>query len=243
MLEKDSPISLYNQLINILVDDIKNNLKPNSKMLSEREICMKYEISRTTVRQALQELENIGYIYKVSGKGTFVSNIENIKKNLIDSYSFTEQMRAIGKKPKTEVLSFEIVESYREIAEQMNIFPGDEVYYLKRLRLADGVPMMIEISYLPVKLFRSLEKELIATKPLYDIFKEDYNEDISFADEEFFAGLVNPKLAKTLNVQTNSPCLNLKRTTFNKKNQVLELTFSTARSDQFVYKIRHTRIK
>jgi len=243
MLEKESPISLYNQLINILVSDIKNNLKPHSKMLSEREICMKYDISRTTVRQALQELENIGYIYKVSGKGTFVSSTEHMKKNLIDNYSFTEQMIAIKKVPKTQVLSFEIVESYQEIAAQMNILPGDAVYYLKRLRLADDIPMMIEISYLPVKLFHGLEEELISSKPLYDIFKEDYNEDISFADEEFVAGLINPKIAKTLNVQPNSPCLNLKRTTFNKRNQVLELTFSTARSDQFIYKIRHTRTK
>jgi len=241
MLVKDSPISLYNQLINILVDDIKNHSKPNSKMLSEREICMKYDISRTTVRQALQELENIGYIYKVAGKGTFVSNTENVRKNLIDTYSFTEQMRAIGKSPKTEVLSFEIVESYKDIAEQMRINPGDKVYYLKRLRLADAIPMMVEISYIPVKLFRALERELVSSKPLYDIFKEDYNEDISFADEEFVAGLVKPKLAKALDVPVNSACLNLKRTTFNTRNQILELTFSTARSDQFIYKIRHTR--
>ena len=241
MLDKDSPISLYNQLINILVNDIKNNLKPHSKMLSEREICTKYNISRTTVRQALQELENIGYIYKVSGKGTFVSNTSIIRKNLIDSYSFTEQMHAIGKVPKTEVLSFEIVESYAEIAQQMNINSGDEVYFLRRLRLADGVPMMVETSYLPLKIFYNLEEELVKSKPLYDIFKNDYGEDIAFADEEFAAGLVKAKVAKLLDVQTNSPCLNLKRTTVNKKNQVLELTFSTTRSDQFVYKIRHTR--
>ena len=240
MLDKNSPISLYNQLIDILIADIKNNLQPNHKMLSEREICTKYNISRTTVRQALQELENIGYIYKVTGKGTFVSNTSQPRGNLSEGYSFTEQMRSIGKVPRTEVLTFEVVKCYTEIAEQMQLKAGDQVYFLKRLRLADEVPMMLEISYLPEHLFPNLEQQLIQRKPLYDIIKENYGETISLANEEFAAGLVKAKAAKLLDVQTNNPCLNLKRTTFNNKNQVLELTFSTARSDQFVYKIKHT---
>lgn len=241
MLDKNSPISLYNQLMNILIHDIKNNLAPHTKMLSEREICTKYDISRTTVRQALGELENIGYIYKISGKGSFVSGHESSRKNLIDTYSFTEQMRAIGKNPTTEVVRFEIVESYEEIAEQMGIKSREMVYFLKRIRFADGIPMMIENSYLPISLFKGLEESLIASKPLYDLFKEDFGQSISYADEEFVAALVKPKIAKVLDVPTNSACLNLKRTTYNQKNQVLELTFSTARSDQFVYKIKHTR--
>lgn len=240
MLDKSSPISLYNQLMDTLISEIKNNLMPDQKIPSEREICTRYTISRTTVRQALQELENIGYIYKVPGKGTFVSNTSRMRKNLTDSYSFTEQMRAIGKTPKTEVLTFEIVECYSEIAEQMNLKSGDQVHLLRRLRLADEVPMMLEVSYLPVHIFSDLDDHLVRSKPLYEIFKENYNESFAFADEEFAAGLVKPSVAKWLDVQANSPCLNLKRTTFNEKNQVLELTFSTARSDQFIYKIRHT---
>ena len=103
MLDKESPISLYTQLINILIDNIKNNLQPHSKMPSEREICTKYDISRTTVRSELQELENIGFIYKVAGKGAFVSDLSLTKRNLIDNYSYTSQMQAAGLVPKTEI--------------------------------------------------------------------------------------------------------------------------------------------
>jgi len=240
MINKNSSVSLYHQLMDILIEEIKEKLQPNEKMLSERAICKKYDVSRTTVRLALLELENMGYIYKRSGKGTFVAELRgHDKQNLMDNYSFTDQMREMGKVPKTQVLAFEVVSSYQDIAEQLGLTSGAKVYYLKRLRLADGIPMMVEISYIPVEIFEDLEESRISRKPLYEIFKEDYNEIIEIADEEFSAGLVSAKESKLLEVKEGSACLKLKRRAFNKGNKVIELTFSTAKSDQFVYKVRH----
>ena len=107
MIEKNSATPFYNQLVDILLEEIDTKLKPNDKMMSEREICTKYDVSRTTVRQALSELENMGYIYKRPGKGTFVATLNRDKENLMDFYSFTEQMRQQGKVPSTQILSFE----------------------------------------------------------------------------------------------------------------------------------------
>jgi len=240
MINKNSAMSFYHQLMDILIDEIKEKLNPNEKMMSEREICKKYDISRTTVRLALQELENMGYIYKRSGKGTFVAELmQNGKKNLMDHYSFTDQMRLLGKVPQTKVLKFEIVNSYKDIAEKLGLNSGDEVYYLKRLRLADGVPMMVETSYIPVENFKGLEEHIVAKRPLYEIFREDYNEEVKTADEAFSASLINDKEATLLEVKKGSACLRLTRMAFNKKNRVIELTLSTARSDQFIYKVQH----
>ena len=241
MIDKNSAISLYHQLMDILIEEIKEKLKPNEKMLSERAICEKYDVSRTTVRLAFQELENRGYIYRRAGKGTFVAELLNYnKQNLMENYSFTEQMRAIGKTPKTKVLAFEMVNSYQDIAKKLGLLPGDPVYYLKRLRLADDIPMMVETSYIPAKDFAGLNEVLISRKPLYEVLREDYRVNIGIVDEEFSAGLVDAKEAKLLDIDEKSACLRLKRTTLGKNNKVIELTFSTARSDQFIYKARHS---
>ena len=79
--------------------------KEHERIPSERELCDIYQLSRITVRQALQELEREGYIYKLQGKGTFVAPV-SYNQNLVKLYSFSEEMRKIGKKPTTIVKSF-----------------------------------------------------------------------------------------------------------------------------------------
>ncbi|MER2133009.1 MAG: winged helix-turn-helix domain-containing protein, partial [Carnobacterium inhibens] len=64
MINKNSATPLYTQLVEILIENITQKMKPTDKMMSEREICQAFDVSRTTVRLALAELENLGYIYK-----------------------------------------------------------------------------------------------------------------------------------------------------------------------------------
>lgn len=240
MLEKNSPIPLYNQLINVLIDNIQHEWAVDEKVPSEREICEKYGVSRTTVRAALYELEEMGYIYKRHGKGTYVSGVWKEMQNLSDSYSFTEHMKQLGKKPETRVLDFEEWEANSSIAQRMKLAEGAPVYRLVRLRLADGVPMMLETSYIPGNLFPELTRELLDSMPLYELYPAHFNQEIKYADEEFYASLVLDREAEQLKVPAESACLRMVRTTYNQDNRVIEFTFSVARGDQFVYKVRHS---
>ena len=241
MLNKDTAVPLYNQLIDKLIDEIKNNLSEGDKLLSEREICQKYDVSRTTVRLALTELEDLGYVFKRHGKGTFVSGLWKEMSDLSDSYSFTEHMKSLGKNPKTMIIEFTQTFANKVVAKKLGLKDGAEVYRLVRLRVADNIPMMYETSYVPVSLFPNLTAKLINSKPLYNIFYQDYQCEISYADEEFYASLVQEKEAQYLGVEVNDACLRIQRETHRKDNQVIEYTISVARSDQFVYKIRHAK--
>src|SRR5699024_6972504 len=128
---------LYYQLVELLKNQIETHLLANDKLPSERELEKKYGVSRTTVRLALQELENERYIYRRHGKGTFVSDLTKQTANLAGVYSFTEEMKKIGKKPQTKVFSFEQEEADKRLARALQLSLGESVFKVTRLRLAD----------------------------------------------------------------------------------------------------------
>ena len=97
---------LYDQLVDLLLSKIENEMSPGDVLPSERELCETYGLSRTTVRLALAELETQGYVVRKHGKGTFVADTSREATNLMGTYSFTEQMRKMGRVPKTTILDF-----------------------------------------------------------------------------------------------------------------------------------------
>lgn len=232
---------LYDQLVDILREKIANELKPNDRLPSERELTERYGLSRTTVRLALQELEHLGLVYRRHGKGTFVAAQGAQSTNLSQTYSFTDQMRRMGREPKTSMLSFEVIEANKYISMRMNLHIGDKVIKMKRLRSADGIPMMLERTYLPMRNFMALRREDLDHAALYEVIEGIYHEKIKVAEEEFFASIANADDAKVLGISEGDPVLDLVRTTLNDGNEVIEFTLSVARADQFKYKISHYR--
>ncbi|HFI0350750.1 TPA: GntR family transcriptional regulator [Streptococcus suis] len=230
---------LYLQLVDTLEIIIRDNMEPNEKLFSERELTQVYGVSRITVRLALQELEKRGLVYKKHGKGTYVSEISNSAVDLSQAYSFTEQMRRIGKIPSTKILSFSTILVTDFIAQQLQMSLGEQVFELERLRLADGIPMMLERTYVPVEIFPQLSKERLEELPLYEIFFEDYGQQIRLAEEEFYASIALDNEANLLRIPNSSPVLHLIRKTYNDRNRLIEFTFSIARGDQFRYKVSH----
>ncbi|BCA86395.1 GntR family transcriptional regulator [Enterococcus saigonensis] len=230
---------LYDQLVELLKEKIENEYEANMMLPSERELSDVYGLSRTTVRLALQELEKIGYIYRQHGKGTFVSDLKESSFNLQSMYSFTEQMKSLGRHPETNVLDFETIEANKFLANKFNVKLGTKLIKMKRLRSADGEPLMLERTYLPLSKFLSLTKEDLNHKALYDIFREDYNEVVKVAEEELFANIARPKDAPFLDIREGAPVLTLMRKTYNQANEIIEFTYSVARADHFRYKIVH----
>ncbi|KAJ73981.1 putative transcriptional regulator of N-Acetylglucosamine utilization, GntR family [Enterococcus faecalis GAN13] len=100
---------------------------------------------------------------------------------------------------------------------------------------------MVEDTYLPVKFFLSLTDQLLRTKPLYDLFSEDFKQTVRLADEELYASIASKEDAKLLMIPEGAPVLHLARQTYNMKNEIIEFTLSVARADQFHYQIRHIR--
>lgn len=232
---------LYDQLVDILTERIEQEMSAGDMLPSERELSERYGLSRTTVRLALQELQRLGLVVRKHGRGTFVSDRSARTTNLMHAYSFSEQMREMGREPLTTILEFSEVEADKHLSERMEVRLGERLFKLKRLRAADGMPMMVERTYLPMRKFLSLKQPLLAQSSLYDIIEKEYCEKISVAEEEFFASIARPADAYLLDISEGSPVLDLVRITYNVRNEIVEYTRSVARADQFKYKVSHCR--
>lgn len=238
-LDKKSKVPLYLQLMEDLIRKIKAQAyRENERLPSERELCDVYDLSRITVRQALQELEREGFIYKSHGKGTFVAP-KSYNQNLVKLYSFTEEMKAIGKKPTTKVMSFDEISVDERLASKMNLVPLDEVFQVSRLRLADDEPLMYETSYLPKRIFPNLTKNDLEQRPMYDIFYEEYQVNVTKAIERFSATMIGKEEAAHLRMITEQPAMLIKRFAYH-NDELIEYTISVARGDKFDYTVELT---
>lgn len=235
-MDKTTKIPLYLQLVEDLIHKIDNKeYEENDKLPSERELCEIYKMSRITVRNALQELEREGYIYKLHGKGTFVSS-RTYKQNLVKLYSFTEEMKKLGKTPVTKVLSFNLIKADKRFAEKLKINPGDELFEIKRLRIADDEPLIYETSYLPKNKFPELTQKELESTPMYDIFSEKYGVSVSKAIEQFSATNLRSEEAAQLNNDANTPAMLIKRFAY-QNEEIIEYTVSIISGHKFNYTV------
>ena len=232
---------LYDQLVDTLTEKIEHEYRAGDCLPSERDLAETYGLSRTTVRLALRELESLGLVERQHGRGTFVADRSAHTTDLFEAYSFTEQMRSMGRAPQTSTLEFCKLTADQNLAEHMGLAAGDEVFKLKRLRSADDMPLMVETSYLPVRLFTGFDAAMLDHRSLYDVMETDYHQQVRIAEEEFFASIARRGDAEVLGIDEGSAVLDLVRTTYSMNNDVVEYGLSVARADQFRYRVVHRR--
>lgn len=234
MFQSKSP--LYYQLAEIIIKEIKEkNLQENDRILTEREYCEKYKLSRSTVRQAISYLEKKGYIYKVQGCGTFVSS-RVMKQKLLKFYSFTEEVQKQGKVPSSKILSFKKKNITDKLIGEFKNKKEDKIYELQRLRLANDEIVMYEKTYLLEKRMKGLSKEELLEKPLYDILQSKYNINFTKATERFSVLLADKTIANVLMISEGSPIIKLQRWTY-VGMEIIEYTVSFVRGDKFEFEV------
>jgi len=225
---------LYKKLILSLKEEIKN-MKEGDRIPSERQLCNIYNISRTTVRNAITDLEHQGFLERIQGKGTFVKIPRNTKQNLSNYYSFTERTKEIGKTPKTLILEYHIRTLDKENMDILNADENELYIDFTRLRLADNEPMLLETTYLKYDDFPDITKKLLEELPLYDIFEQKYQRKIVKVTETFSATVLNDTQANYLKAEENSSSLKITRYSFDIDDNIIEFTKSYAPEDRFNY--------
>lgn len=171
MLDTNAQIPLYMQLKEIIKNKITTGeYAENAKIPPEPELTNTYGISRITVRRAIEDLVEEGYLIKKQGKGTFVSRHKVFRK-IEYVTGFTDSCRANGFTPASAVLERKIIPADDALAEKLKLAPGDDVVYTKRKRMANDLPILLENNFFSYERFGFLMEEEL-TGSLYALLKE-----------------------------------------------------------------------
>ncbi len=241
LIKKSSPVPIYFQLEQTIREQIeKNELKPGDMIPSEREFAQKYQISRMTVRQAINNLVNDGFLLRERGKGTFVA-MKKFEKSVKGLTSFSEDMRSRGLEPGTEVLDFTIIEADPLTASKLRVEEGAKVYQINRLRLADQRPIAFEETYISVDLVPGLKRE-VAEHSIYQYVEVEIGLHIESGIQELEATVARKLEASALGIKAGDPVLFIQQITYIENNTPLEFVKSYYRADRYKYKVEMARI-
>jgi DNA-binding GntR family transcriptional regulator len=227
-LDQHGPVPKHQQLREILLDFIEGS-DSETPIPSERELAKKYGVARMTVRQAVESLVAEGRLFKVGGKGTFVSRPKlDLQARLT---SFGEEMSRRGMTPSSSVLAFGRVGANAHLARELSAEAGEPLVYLNRLRDADGVPMAVERTWLPERLVPGMLDEP-APSSVYAALSQQFGLLPDWGEDVIEAAVADSEVATLLQIKPGSPVLHIERHSYAGET-LLAYTVSIYRADRY----------
>jgi len=231
-LSIDSDIPLYSQLVSIVKRNISaGTLSTGDLLPSETELCKTFDISRSTVRQAIGALESDGLVVRKQGRGTFVAE-PKVRRKTEMVYSFTSEISSMGMTPSSTLVEFEIITPTPDIEKVLELnTPETKVYKFTRIRNVNGEPLILETSFYPQYIYPRLTREMLETHSFYSLL---YEVGIvpSNAIDSYEAVTMNRKEAELLGCKSGACGFFIQRRTFAESGQVYEFTQSLMRADR-----------
>lgn len=199
---------LYMRLYNEFKENIDTKLwKKGMKLPTEHELVEKYDVSRHTVRKALDKLEQDDYINRISGKGTFVNTKSRYKLTSLEGFS--EQMRNMGLTPSSKIIDVKLEMPNDLARHNLNLNENEKAYRVERLRLADGTPMSYETVYISKKLCPDIDKYIDSTTSLYRLYEDKYKLNLKYGDIFLEAEICPDNILAHLEIPKYSPVLKM----------------------------------
>jgi len=207
-------------------------LTPDQQLPNEGKIAEDFRISKITVRQAMQELVDLGYVRRERGRGTFVSK-PKLDMGPRELTSFSEEMRRHRLAASSRVIEKFTTNAGGRMAEALDLHAGEPVLVLKRLRMADAQPMGIQTAHIPLELAPGLAEADLENLSLYELLRNRYGLQPAKARETYFAVPAEPMPAVLLGVSPGSPVFAVERVTFLASGKPFEFVRSVMRGDRY----------
>lgn len=235
-IDTSSDVPVYQQLASYFSGRIASGeLAVGDSLPTENALCDALGISRSTVRQALGLLEDEGVIVRRRRAGTRVCK-PKLNRSLNNLYNFTTEMHALGLTPTSRVVRFRTIHPSNLIASVLCIEPTDTVYYIQRLRLADGEPLLLETAYIPTRFCPTLTRGQL-NDSLYATITEASGIAPGEASETYEAILLTKREAELLKADDGDPALRISRISKNTFGETFEYCTILARGDRNRYRV------
>jgi GntR family transcriptional regulator len=224
---------IYVQIAESLIDQITSGkLAPDARLPSERDMSQQLNVSRMTLRAALQELENKGLIVRRPGDGTYVAR-PKIERQASKLEPFTAGMRQRGYQADARVIVFERRLAEVSTAQQLHLPVSTPVYYFQRLRLINQEPVMLEKCTFPTHIFPGFEQFDLEKRSVYEIFSTEYGVQAHHAEQSLEAVIATEFEAELLQVATGAPMMLEHRLAFDLNGTPIEMGQDLYRGDRF----------
>lgn len=229
---------------------IKNSLKQailnkeyrvGDKIPSERELALRYEVTRVTLQKAMHMLEQEGFIERIHGKGMYVTkviedNVYLLNNGTSDSIlGFSREFKD-DVKVSSRLISLHTLKAAEYIASQLDIHEDDEVHYIRRVRLVDNIAVLIEDSYIPCTIIDIIPESVLQNSSLYEFIENKTGRKIKFYNSVIEASLFDDTLSALLACETGLPMLKVSGITKLEDGKTFNYSISYNRADKFKIK-------
>jgi GntR family transcriptional regulator len=231
-IDFDSKLPLYHQLKEQIKQNILNGTYKEGDLIpSEREFNDQYDLSSTTIRRALNDLVQENFLERKAGKGTFV-HIRKVKRDLHKVIGFTKNMQEMGLTPSTHVVSKKVTVANAYARSRLGLEKGSEIVRLKRLRLANDVPIMLETRYIRTDLCPGIHLEKLNSS-LWKVFEQKYGLKPNRHAQNMNIALVSGNAANLLTLEDGAHVFLIKGVTYVRDNLPIECEESFYRTDKY----------
>jgi len=239
-LNRTSPVPLYYQLKEIFRSWIAaGDFDQDGRFPSEAELQQRFKVSRMTIRRALSELVQEGFLVREQGRGSFVVK-PRVQDQLRRLTSFTEDMRLRGLPTESRILDFRLVHD-PEVAKAMGIPESEELVQLRRLRLVEGEAIAIQNAFIRHRFCPGIVERGLAGGSLYKTLEEGYGLRLGRALQTIEAKPADEYEAKLLGLEVGQPVLVLERLTYLVDGEPIEHVRSAYRGDRYRFTVELKR--
>jgi GntR family transcriptional regulator len=200
----------------------------------------RYGVSRITVRNAVAELEKEGVLFKLAGKGIYVSKPKPFQ-SLVRLQGFAEAMAQYGHEIFNRIVSIESLHASEEVAQRLHLSAGASITEIRRVRYLNRAPVSFDITFVPAHIGARLLKEDLVTRDIFLILENDYGIALGYADLAIDALCADADLAAQLQIDIGDPILRVARLTHSADGAPIDFEYLYCRSDNFQFRLRIER--
>lgn len=206
---------IFRQIIDSINSGIDSGVYNRGDAIpSEPELCRLFDTTRMTVRRAIDQLVSEGRLFRIQGKGTFVSQLELDK--TYQKHGFSSNMLSLGMHPSSIVLFVGECEADDRVRQHLDLEPNEPVFCLKRVRLADEEPIAVERVWISLKRFPLLQQYDFSQVSLYDVLHREYGVDIEYSKQRINAVTIEGEDAQLLFHQKKGVALRIRNVDYGK---------------------------
>lgn len=244
VIDRSSPIPYYVQLKELIREQVESGQwRAGDQLPPESDLCAGFDVSRTVVRQALQELAYQGLIIRQKGRGTFVAE-PKIRESLVQKLTgFYQDMAERGHQPTSQVLTQRLVPASQKLATHLEVAPGTPLVEIERLRFVGQEPIVLVTTYVPYALCPALLQADLRRQSLYAYLERTCGLVLARGRRVIEAVPASEYEAQLLQVKKGAPLIMLDSVSYLEDGRPVEYYHALHRGDRSRFEVELLRVR